>query len=124
VLRRPVAGAHHVPNSDEAPGGTKLAKTTRSAPDLYVKESQRYRQDGNSYLSLIIHAKDAVVLNALTVTGPQGMKSTQALNEMMRFGYAYVERKAEFAPGRYSASLTGKTKAGAAVTYSGAFDVA
>ena len=94
-----------------------------TAPSLFVKESKRYQQGGNSYLMLIVHAEDAVTLSKLTVTGPKGVAATQTLNETIRFGYAYAERKPAFEAGKYTASLTGKTAGGKAVTYSGPFEV-
>ena len=111
------------PNNDQPPAGAKLVASTKTAPDLYLKESRRYQQDGNSYLALIVHGTEAVTISQIVVTGPKGLAATQALNEMMRFGYAYVERKPAYDPGHNTASLSVKTQAGKAVTYKGGFDV-
>jgi hypothetical protein len=111
-------------NSAEPPGGTKLQSSASGAPVVFIKEGKRYMQDGNAYLNLILHASDAVTLNQLDVTGPKGKTFTQTLNEVIRFGYAYVERKAEFQPGHYKVQLTGKYDNGTAVTYTGELDVA
>ena len=111
------------PNLDEPPLGVRLDASTGDAPALYLKESSTYAQGGAFYLAVILHASDAVTVNELEVTGPRGMVSTQSLNEMIRFGYAYVERKPPFQPGRYTARLTAKIQGGQNVTYSGAFQV-
>ena len=111
------------PNLNQAPSGTMLTSNVSGAPRLYLREGKRYTQGGNAYLNLILHATDALTLNQITVTGPKGLAATQTLNEVIRFGYAYVERKPAFQPGKYSAKLTGKTKAGQPVTYTGHLEV-
>jgi hypothetical protein len=111
------------PNLDEPPTGVRLDASNGGAPALFVKESSRYMQGGNSYLAVILHADDAVTVNQLDVIGPMGMSMTQSLNEMIRFGYAYVERKAPFRPGRYTARITAQTQSGQSVTYTGDFPV-
>jgi hypothetical protein len=111
------------PNSPEPPGGIRLQTGASGAPVVFIKEGKRYMQDGNAYLNLILHDSDAFTLNQIEVTGPKGLTSTQTLNEVIRFGYAYVERKPEFEPGHYKVKLTGKYNNGADVTYAGELDV-
>ncbi|MFI4975978.1 MAG: hypothetical protein ACHP84_15670 [Caulobacterales bacterium] len=111
------------PNNALPPAGVKLSASSGGAPDVFLKESKRYVQGGEAYLALIVHAADAFTLNQISVTGPRGLTTTQTLNELMRFGYAYVQRKPEFKPGRYTAKLTGKYGGGHDVTYTGAFEV-
>jgi hypothetical protein len=110
-------------NSAEPPGGIKLQTSASGAPTVFIKEGKRYMEGGNAYLNLILHGSDAFTLNQIDVTGPKGLSATQTLNEVIRFGYAYVERKPEFEPGHYKVKLTGKYNNGSPVTYTGELDV-
>lgn len=110
------------PNSDQVPSGTKLT-SSGAGPALYVRESKTYAQGGNSYLLLTFHTSDPVNLKQLSVTGPKGRKTTQTVDELMRFGYAYVERKPPFRRGRYKINLTAATQSGTALTYTGSVEV-
>jgi hypothetical protein len=112
------------PNNEQPPAGPKLSASNNNAPDLHVKEGRRYMQGGNAYLVLILHGTGAVMVNQLVVTGPKGLATTATLNETIRFGYAYVERKPPFQPGTYQAKITGTFNGGTAVTYTGSFNVA
>jgi hypothetical protein len=108
------------PNLDEPPAGTQLTASAGGAPELFVKEGKRYMDGGNAYLVLILHAKGPVTINQVSVTGPKGLKSSATLNEVLRFGTAYIKRKPEYLPGKYKAELTGKFGSGGeAVTWTG-----
>jgi hypothetical protein len=111
------------PNDPGAPSGQRLTSNTPGAPQVFLKESRRYQEGGASYLALILHGADAFQLNQITVTGPHGLASTEQLNETIRFGYAYVERKPPFQPGRYHAQLTGQYD-GRPASWEGVIDVA
>jgi len=111
------------PNSQEPPGGIKLHASDAGAPVVFIKEGKRYMQGGSAYLNLILHGSDAFTLSQIDVTGPRGATSSQTLNEVIRFGYAYVERPHEFEPGHYKVQLTGKYDSGTAVAYTGELDV-
>jgi hypothetical protein len=106
------------PNSDAAPSGVRLT-ASGAGPELYVRESKTYQQGGNSYLMLILHAKNAVNIKTLSVTGPKGLTTTQTLDELVRFGYAYVERKPAFHRGRYKLKISATAMDGNNLTYHG-----
>ncbi|HXW76518.1 MAG TPA: hypothetical protein VEJ20_03825 [Candidatus Eremiobacteraceae bacterium] len=114
-------------NQTGPPTGVRLTGSLNGSPTgmpaLYVRESRRYQQGGNAYLALVLHAEDALEILQVQVTGPKGFTSTQKLDELLRFGYAYVERKPPYAPGRYAVQITAKLHDGAGVIYQGHIDV-
>jgi hypothetical protein len=110
------------PNSDAAPSGVQLT-ASGAGPELFVRESKTYQEGGSSYLMLILHGKDAVNIKTLSVTGPKGLTTTQTLDELLRFGYAYVKRKPAFHHGKYKVNITATTQAGSNVTYHGNVEV-
>jgi len=111
------------PNLATTPSGTKLTHVG-TAPKLFVREGKRLVQDGKSYITLVLHAADALSLTKLTVTSPAGSPASQALNETLRFGYVYVPTPPNFGPGKYHVALTAQTQAGSNVTYDGAVHLA
>jgi hypothetical protein len=111
------------PDSAEPPGGIRLQASAGDAPVVFIKEGRRYMKNGSAFLNLILHGSNAFTVNQIEVTGPKGLTSSQTLNEVIRFGYAYVERKPEYEPGHYKVKLTGKYNNGLDVTYSGELDV-
>jgi hypothetical protein len=117
------------PNLAVAPSGNKLAATGSGAPDLYVPSVRRHTQDGRHYVTVILHATDAITLTKIDVVGRHGkhavdtFPTSKALGEMLRFGYASVDRAIPFARGKYTIHVSATTQSGQNVSYSGPIDV-
>jgi len=110
-------------NSTDPVTGQPLLPSLPTAPMLTITEGKRYQQGGQSYLALILHAKEAVNLTSMTLIGPHGDTLTTALSETLRYGYVYAQRHAAFEKGPYIAQINATTMGGQGVLYNGPFIV-
>jgi hypothetical protein len=110
-------------NSTDPVTGQPLLPSLPTAPMLTIKSGSRYTQGGQSFLTLILHAKEAVNLTSMTLIGPKGDTVTTALNETLRYGYVYAQRQKAFEKGPYIAQINATTTGGQAVLYNGPFIV-
>jgi hypothetical protein len=110
------------PRDPSAPTGQPLKAVPAAAPTASITRAFQFAEGaGPTYLVLLHHFAEPVLLKSIVLLEPGGTTVVATLNQFVQSGYTHVRRTdgEAFMTGNWNVTLVGEDAAGASVTYTG-----